>query len=73
MLLIAQIILTIIVWRKNWKWLSLIPIGTGFLIGFLLGFSGILNQSNSSLLICIDVLIIIALGIMCAHPRKIKK
>jgi hypothetical protein len=39
MLLIAEIILTIFAWRKGWKWLSLIPLGTGMFTGFLIGFA----------------------------------
>lgn len=65
MLLLAQIILTIIVWKKGWKWLSLIPVGVCLLIGLLIGLSG--GESISG--IFIDIISIIALIVMWTKPK----
>jgi len=36
-MLIIEIILTAIAWKRGWRWRSLIPIGAGFGFGFLMG------------------------------------
>ena len=61
MILIAEIILTVFVWRKGWKWLSLIPVGIAMLVGFLLGLSGVTELGNFAIF---DVLAVVALIIM---------
>jgi uncharacterized membrane protein YfcA len=66
MLLIAEIILTVFVWRKGWKWLSLIPLGVAFLIGMMLGASG----ADLSSAFIFDGLAIIALIIMLVKNPK---
>jgi uncharacterized membrane protein YfcA len=58
---ILEIILTIFAWRNGWKWLSIIPLCTAFVLGFLLGMSGVLPTE----IIFVDVLTIVALVIMC--------
>jgi uncharacterized membrane protein YfcA len=65
-MLIIEIILTVLVWRKGWKWLSLIPLGVAFLIGLIIGASG--ASINSAIIF--DVLAIIALIIMLVKSPK---
>ncbi|MCM1564577.1 MAG: hypothetical protein NC238_01225 [Dehalobacter sp.] len=74
-MLIIEIILTIFVWRKGWKWLSLIPIGIALLVGFSIGFGagmsgGAVNPGN---VILIDIFAIIALIIMLVKGPKSKE
>jgi hypothetical protein len=64
-LLLAQIILTVIVWKKGWKWLSLIPIGVCLLFGLLIGLSG--GEPSSG--IFIDIIAIVALIIMLTKQK----
>lgn len=74
MLLLAEIILTIFVWRKGYKWLSLIPAGVGLVTGFLLGL-GIAASGGDvitarGLSIFIDILVIVALiGMLIAKNQ----
>jgi len=70
MLLIAEIILTVLAWRKGWKWLSLIPLGLAFIIGFIIGASGTTIGTG---IIFIDVLAVIALTLMLIYPPKNEK
>ena len=58
---IIEIILAVFAWRKGWKWMSLIPISVALVIGFICGLSG----GSPSDVIFVDVLAIVALGIMC--------
>lgn len=76
MLLIIEIILTIVAWRKGWRYKSLIPMGSALVIGFLLGFgvglSGGSLASVSGLAITLDVLAVIALIVLCVvKPKQI--
>ena len=77
MLFIIEIVLTVLAWRKGWKWLSLLPLGIGFLIGFLIGLSVGTNGGNISsvqgISLVLDIIIIIILGIMTAKSPKIKE
>lgn len=68
-MLIIEIILTVFAWRKGWKWTSLIPIGTAFLIGLMFGLSGGVDTSTPGV-IFIDILAIIALILMVVYPPK---
>lgn len=68
-MLIIEIILTVFVWRKGWNWMSLIPTGLAFIIGFMLGASGSVDASSVGV-IFIDVLAIIALILMLVFPPK---
>ena len=36
-LFILEIVLTIIVWKKGWKWYALIPYGSAIVIAFFIG------------------------------------
>lgn len=63
---ILEIILTIFAWRNGWKWLSLIPIGTVFVLAFLLGVSG---HSDSNIF-WLDIMAIVALIVMLINKKK---
>lgn len=69
MLLIAEIILTILAWRKGWRWLAIIPVGIAVLIGMILGFSGGALEGA----FVFDILAIIALIVMWSKPPKTEK
>jgi Na+/phosphate symporter len=80
MLLIVEIILTIVAWRRGWMWYSLIPVGIGVTLGFLIGVSAASSGSTidaaSPGFIIIDLIICVALGIMAGvgkvPPPEIK-
>lgn len=36
MLLIVEIFLTVVAWRRGWRWQALMPLGAGLLIAFSL-------------------------------------
>jgi hypothetical protein len=65
MILIAQIILTILTWRKGWKWMSLLPVSIAIFIGLLFS-----SLPLSFEMIFIDILSVIALIIMYFNPPK---
>jgi len=71
MLLILEIILTIKAWRKGYKAWALVPVGLVMLIGFMIGASDpTLTEANLYSLIWLDILAIIALGLMIAAAKK---
>jgi uncharacterized membrane protein YfcA len=77
MLLILEIILTIVAWRKGWRWNSLIPVVSAMVIGFLfgigIGLSGINVDDAKGFAIIIDILATVALIVMCIKkPKQIK-
>ena len=67
MLLIAEIILTVFAWRNGWKWLALLPVGIAFIIGLIIGASGVTDLSG---VIFIDIIAVIALIIMVSKSKK---
>ena len=66
---IIEIILTIFAWRNGWKWLSLIPIGTVFVLAFFIGLSG---QADTNVY-WLDVMAIIALILMIVNKKKVEE
>ena len=75
MVLIAEIILTVVAWRRGWRWRALLPTGVCSLIGILagLGTGGSPEALESALLplLMIEGLAIIVLIVMAAHaPRE---
>lgn len=75
-MLLIEIILTIFVWRKGWRWISLLPIGIALFIGLFMGFgirvsNGDVNEAIG-LGFILDVLAIIALIIMLTIKPKLK-
>lgn len=77
MLLVAEIILTTFAWRKGWKWLALLPIGIGLLIGFFMGFgvgaSGGNVDSIKGVSFVLDVIVVIVLIVMNVVGPKSKE
>jgi hypothetical protein len=73
-MLIIEIILTVFVWKKGWKWMALLPLGgalfIGFLIGLGIGASGGSVDDVSGLAVFIDVAAIVALIIMLIKGPK---
>jgi len=75
MLLIIEIILTIFVWRKGWRWWAIVPVGLALLIGLSIGFGIGISGGDTSTIgmssILIDLAAICALVIMLAvGPKK---
>ena len=76
-MLIIEIILTIFVWRKGWKWWALLPVGLALLIGFCIGLGvGASGGSAADVgggVILIDLAAIIALIVMLVKSPKAKE
>lgn len=71
MILILEIVLTIIAWRKGYKGYALLPLGIVFLIAFMVGFSTPeLSESADLSFIVLDLMAIVALVIMVATAKK---
>jgi len=73
--LLVQGLLTIGVWRKGWRWKSLIPLGVGAGIGFVIGIVSVLvgadiNDFPAWIWFTLEMGIVIALVIM-GWGRKI--
>lgn len=75
-MLLIEIILTIFVWRKGWRWISLLPIGIALFIALFMGFGiGVSNGDVNEAIglgFILDVLAIIALIIMLTVKPKLK-
>jgi hypothetical protein len=72
MLLIAEIVLTVIAWRKGWRSRALLPLGIAGGVGFILGILiGVTHAAPVYRLagLPLDVGAVIALVIMSSHPR----
>ena len=74
MLFIAEIILTVVAWRKGWRWQALMPLGIGLVIGF--SFIPITEAVAGFLLgellmgVVIELAVILALASMVRHGPK---
>jgi hypothetical protein len=71
--LIIQIILSIVAWNRGWKWLALIPVVGGFLLGFIIGLIATsMGYSTEDLqwAIIFDIIVFIILIIMCIKKPK---
>jgi len=74
-MLLIEIILTIFVWRKGWKWWSLLPVGIAFLAGILIGMGAGMaggNIDNIGPAVLLDLFAIIALIVMLVKGPKEK-
>lgn len=73
-MLIIEIILTVVAWRKGWNAWALLPLvcamGAGFGIGFYLGATGQAEKANSPMMLLLDGVAIIALIVMCIKERN---
>ena len=64
-----QIILTIVVWFRGWKWYALLPMASAFVLGIFIGMTG--GDIKVPALIA-DGLAVIALIVMCFVKPKTK-
>lgn len=75
MLLLLEIGLTIAAWRRGWKAKALLPLvigaGSAFLIGFIMGMSGISEDGAIVAGLLFDLACIATLITMVIKPRKI--
>lgn len=69
-MIFIEILLTILVWKKGWNYLSLLPTLCCFISGFIMGTLGI---TNSNIGILFDILAIIVLILMLDNPKTIIK
>lgn len=67
-MIFIEILLTILVWKKGWNYLSLLPTLCCFISGFIMGTLGI---TNSNIGILFDILAIIVLILMLDNPKSI--
>jgi hypothetical protein len=67
MLLIAEIILTFFAWR-NWRWLSLIPVGSAIFLGFVVGSAN--RYADPMDYVWVDILAVVALIVMVSVKPK---
>ncbi len=72
MLLILQILLTVLTWKKGWKWFSLIPISASFIIGIVYGLTSSIQgiEAPRYYFLILDSISTIVLGIMYFYPPK---
>jgi hypothetical protein len=70
-MLILEIIMTVLAWRKGWRWYSLIPCATAFSIGLVYGFIGI--NPPGAVGVYIEILALLALFFMMLNPKKLEK
>jgi len=63
--------MTVIVWRKGWRWYSLIPSAVAFSIGLIYGFIAI--TPPVAVAGYIDALALVALVVMMINPKKLEK
>jgi len=75
MLLVLEIILTVIAWRRGWKWRALlapaIMLGVVFVAGFVSRAIGGPEQMPTVVEVLIDVALIGTLIIMVIRPRQV--
>jgi len=73
LMLIAKITLTVIAWRKGWRWWALLPgfmaFGIGFVLGAIIETSGGNSFSVLPYAIFIDIIAIFALICMAGTNR----
>lgn len=74
MLLIVEIILTVVAWRKGWRWWALLPVGVAQIVAFVSGFviaaSGGDVEKSIGFFLIYDLLLIIAQVVMIRTPRQ---
>lgn len=78
MLLIAEILLTIAVWRAGWRGWALLPVGMllvlGFVIGAAIGAAGGTQQDTVIPGLMLDFMAIVALIVMrVKSPRRLER
>lgn len=78
MCLILEIVLTIVAWKKGWRWLALLPVCIclvfGLLFGLMLAASGMSQSQLKDMMPVImigDVIAIIVLIVMIFKPRTL--
>ncbi len=75
MLLIAQVVLTVIVWRRGWKALALLPLGIDLILALSIAIIGNAYQVDleaiNNMVFIFDIAATIALGIMVGVKRQI--
>ena len=70
MLIILEIILTIVAWKRGWKALSLLPIGIAFGVGLLAGLTGNVTPEFMQVAMFLDGIAIISLIVMSIVGKK---
>ncbi len=75
--MIIEIVLTVIAWRRGWKWWALIPLGAAVSIAFSVGFViGMLGGSAGPVMpffMLLDIGCLLALIILIVLPPERKE
>ncbi len=71
MLFIIEIVLTVLVWKKGWKALALIPLAVALFGGFMYGLWASANDVEMNLFatLPLDLVVIVVLAVMYSKPR----
>jgi hypothetical protein len=76
MLLFVEFILTIIAWKRGWKWWAILPAAiamiAGFIVDLVVGALGMHDFYTGLVSIILDAFIILALVIMIIRRRQVK-
>lgn len=77
MLLIVEIMLTVAAWKKGWRGWALLPVAVCFATAFLLGAAAGANGASPDDFVgvglVLDILLVIALGVMIARAPAAKQ
>ncbi len=75
MLLIVQILLTVVSWKRGWKALALLPLGIDVVLALFIGIIGNAYQVDleaiNNMVFIFDIAATIALGIMVGVKRQV--
>ena len=66
-MLIVEIILTVVAWKKGWNTLALLPLSASLFIGFFVGASGLLEVMDLGDLFAVDIACVGVLVAMILH------
>jgi hypothetical protein len=71
-MLIAEIIMTVIAWRRGWRWKALLPVAVAIMFGICFEVTQVWcgpNKNFAAACFLVDFMAILALFQMLAHPK----
>jgi len=75
MTLIFEVVLTVVAYKRGWKWIAILPVGICIIIalgiGFVGGLTGCSLQTLIPYLISLDIMTILALIWMSIKKRQL--
>jgi len=72
-MLIAEIIMTVIAWRRGWRWQALLPMAVAFMVGASFEVTQVWcgpNRNFNTAAVLVDVLALLALFQMLSNPKE---